>query len=274
MYRASYCSATRMNHGLLVCCIPTDLSHHKTYSAATQGARAQVHGGVGVQAACPWLSPHEQIPAPLHPQRYADSKGREGQICWGCEVCRAIHMTVSAMARTPKFVTELTSHPEIFWSNAAPQKMPCSNTRCTSAGARRSGRASSIVAAPSSRAKTRHPSTPSGMRTDGRWNQMCWGYGEWGIYVMPALARTNIFVTELVSHSDMPEGVDSTLINIACSNTRCERKRTGGVGVRAAGPWLPPHDQRLGNPAPLIAVCGLKAEGITKAGGTGSGAYM
>ena len=89
------------------------------------------------------------------------------------------------------------------------------------------------------------------------------------------LARTDISVTELVSHSEMPEGMlPSASSNIFCSNTRCERKRTGGVGVRAAGPWLPPHDQRLGNPAPQIAVCGLKAEGITKAGGKGSGAYM
>ena len=53
---------------------------------------------------------------------------------------------------------------------------------------------------------------------------MCWGNGEWGVYVMP-LARTCIIVTELVSHSDMPEGVD-VLRNIPCINTRCERKRT------------------------------------------------
>ena len=59
-------------------------------------------------------------------------------------------MTVSAMARTPKFVTELTSHPEIFWSNLAEKNMYCSNTPCMSAGARRSGRASSMAAAPSS----------------------------------------------------------------------------------------------------------------------------
>ena len=88
------------------------------------------------------------------------------------------------------------------------------------------------------------------------------------------LARTDISVTELVSQAEMPEGTDSAKKNIPCINTRCERKRTGGVGVRAAGPWLPPHEQRLGNPAPQIAVCGRKAEGITYAGGKGSGAYM
>jgi hypothetical protein len=50
---------------------------------------------------------------------------------------RGIHMTASAMARTDISVTELVSHPEMSPLNeVALLNMPCSNTRCMSAGAR------------------------------------------------------------------------------------------------------------------------------------------
>jgi hypothetical protein len=55
-----------------------------------------------------------------------------------------------------------------------------------------------------------------------------------------AMTRTSIVVTELVSHPEMLPLNEVAPSNIFCSNTRCERRRTGGVGVQAC-PWLPPH---------------------------------
>ena len=48
-----------------------------------------------------------------------------------------------------------------------------------------------------------------------------------------AMARTDISVTELVSHPEMLPLNEVAPSNIYCSNTRCERRRMGGVCARA-----------------------------------------
>ena len=63
-----------------------------------------------------------------------------------------------------------------------------------------------------------------------------------------AMARTYISVTELVSHPEMLPLNEVAPSNIFCSNTRCERRRKGGVRARACL-WLPPFQQPI--PFPL-----------------------
>ena len=107
--------------------------------------------------------------------------------------------------------------------------------------------------APSSRAKPLHPhaslgaicglkrrreSTMLGIRVVRR-----------GIHMTAsAMTRTSIVVTELVSHPEMSPLNEVAPSNIFCSNTRCERRRKGGVRARACL-WLPPFQQPI--PFPL-----------------------
>ena len=120
------------------------------------------------------------------------------------------NMTASAMARNTLIdVTRLVFHAEMSRLNLiAPRNISCSNTRCERGRTAECGRASSMPHSAGS-LLTSKPSTAAslgGRQTQGGGNQICWGYEVClGNRYMSAsaMARTYIYLTELVSHFEM-----------------------------------------------------------------------
>ena len=107
--------------------------------------------------------------------------------------------------------------------------------------------------APSSQVKHQHPHASlggiCGLKRRRESNMLGIRGVRRGIHMTAsAMARTYISVTELVSHPEMLPLNEVAPSNIFCSNTRCERRRKGGVRARACL-WLPPFQQPI--PFPL-----------------------
>ena len=100
------------------------------------------------------------------------------------------------------------------------------HTRCMSIGALAEWACEHMPAAPSSRAKPQHPHASLGgiyANSKGGGNQICWGYevcaGGYTHMTASAMARTDIYWTELVFQLEMLPLNEVAPQNMPCSNT-------------------------------------------------------